>query len=73
MKEGALETIRAANGGIRVFSLDELLELGKSTSIAPDFPTPESLACIMFTSGSTAVPKGVMLTNGNLVAASESA
>ena len=34
----------------------------------PNHPTPNSLALLMYTSGTTGTPKGVMLTHANLVA-----
>ncbi|ORY46054.1 long-chain-fatty-acid-CoA ligase [Rhizoclosmatium globosum] len=53
---------------VKVLSLDELKALGEATPFEPVPPTAEDLACIMYTSGSTGPPKGVMLTHGNIVA-----
>jgi long-chain acyl-CoA synthetase len=40
--------------------------------VEPIPPSPEDLACIMYTSGSTGTPKGVMIKHRNIVAASKS-
>ncbi len=45
-------------------------ELGASSSseLAPHLPDPSDLCFLQFTSGSTASPRGVLVTHGNLVA-----
>lgn len=69
IKKGALEKIKAAHdGSIKVFTLDEFLALGKDHVHEPNLPQPEDLATIMYTSGSTGDPKGVMLSNANIIA-----
>ncbi|CDU25260.1 related to long-chain-fatty-acid-CoA ligase [Sporisorium scitamineum] len=52
----------------KVITLDELLQEGKANPAEGNLPTRDDVACIMYTSGSTAAPKGVILTHGNLVA-----
>ena len=39
-----------------------------AANAGPSNPSPDSLALLMYTSGTTGVPKGVMLTQANLVA-----
>eukprot|EP00667_Euglena_gracilis_P005107 EG_transcript_5141 len=55
--------------GVTVLSWNSVRELGAKTPSAPvEKPTPEDLAVIMYTSGSTGLPKGVVLTHANLTA-----
>lgn len=44
-----------------------------SSFLLPQLPSRDTLATICYTSGTTGNPKGVMLTNGNLVADSSAA
>ncbi|KAI7907137.1 uncharacterized protein BX663DRAFT_494945 [Cokeromyces recurvatus] len=53
----------------RIFSLDEIAKLGRENPREARQPEPEDLCCIMYTSGSTGNPKGVMLSHKNIVAA----
>jgi fatty-acyl-CoA synthase len=66
-KETIVEALAADTGLERIVVLEEFL-LGE----APAFEFPqvnsEDLCFLQFTSGSTSLPKGVMVTHGNLVA-----
>ena len=48
------------------FSLDEILAAGPE-GFLPASPDTDSVAVILYTSGTTADPKGVMLTHGNML------
>ncbi|KAG8741399.1 hypothetical protein FRC10_002919 [Ceratobasidium sp. 414] len=56
----------AAERGVRVTTLEEVEELGAQNLIAPFSPDPNAVASICYTSGTTNVPKGVVLTHQQL-------
>ncbi|MBW4622801.1 MAG: AMP-binding protein [Cyanosarcina radialis HA8281-LM2] len=52
---------------LKVLNFTETIELGRSRSLQPVRQTRETLATLMYTSGTSGRPKGVMLTHGNLM------
>ena len=74
VKEEVKEKSKAA--GVEVLQFGEVLKIGEEycqknpSKLEEEFEkgTSEDLACVIFTSGTTGEPKGVMLTHGNFLA-----
>jgi len=58
----------AADVGLTLRSLADLLAVGAANKVPHSPPLPEQIATFCYTSGTTGDPKGAMLSHGNIVA-----
>eukprot|EP00897_Mesotaenium_endlicherianum_P001315 jgi/Mesen1/1210/ME000128S00185 len=59
---------KAEELGIKTYSWNDFLALGKSSPVEPVPPSPEDICTIMYTSGTTGEPKGVLISHASVVA-----
>ncbi|KAI5290048.1 long-chain fatty acid-CoA ligase [Ascosphaera aggregata] len=69
VSQSIVEDFKTKFPSIKLMSFTELENLGKEKPFDPVPPKPDTLVCIMYTSGSTGPPKGVPLTHKNVIAA----
>ena len=69
VKQEHIDNLKKEHSRLTIMSFEELRELGEKNKVDPTPPEPEDLCCIMYTSGSTGPPKGVLLKHRNVVAA----
>ncbi|XP_071952898.1 long-chain-fatty-acid--CoA ligase 5-like isoform X2 [Antedon mediterranea] len=54
--------------GIEVLTFEEMLKLGQENKKEEQLPNPDDVFSVCYTSGTTGLPKGVILTHSNLIA-----
>lgn len=66
-----LEWFRKENPHLKIVTYEELYKLGEELPVEAVPPKPEDLYCVMYTSGSTGMPKGACITQEAIVAGSK--
>ena len=64
---------RIEKAGLFVHTFDEMVQLGKANPSKTTAPKPEDVSCIMYTSGTSGTPKGVVIHHRALVSGIASA
>lgn len=67
LEEDVIKRINEEFKHIKVISFEDLESFGKNNMVDPVPPSPDDLLCIMYTSGTTNIPKGVLLLHRNVL------
>ncbi|XP_047321555.1 long chain acyl-CoA synthetase 9, chloroplastic-like [Impatiens glandulifera] len=62
------DDIISGSSNWKILSFSDVKRLGQESPVDADIPLAADTAVIMYTSGSTGLPKGVMMTHGNVLA-----
>mmetsp|Transcript_23513 Transcript_23513/g.42406 ORF Transcript_23513/g.42406 Transcript_23513/m.42406 type:complete len:748 (-) Transcript_23513:120-2363(-) len=66
--EECREKLSAGGSSAKLLSLQEVVSMGEAKPADPSPPSPESIAVLMYTSGSTGAPKAVMVRHSQMLA-----
>ena len=59
--------VKVEEADLKIYKFSEVIEKGNKSEIELNPAKPETVATISYTSGTTGMPKGVILTHGNMV------
>ncbi|KAK2738355.1 long-chain fatty acid-CoA ligase [Onygenales sp. PD_40] len=69
VKQEHIDNLKSNFPDLNILNIEDLRKLGEENHVDPVPPTPDDLATVMYTSGSTGPPKGVALKHRTIVAA----